>query len=98
MKKVNANGPEIIGNLPCVPGLPPQAFKQAIEEKAGVLVDTRLILAFGGAHIANALSIGATPMLSICAGWMLDPDEPILLVLDSDSKVDEVVKLFLRTG
>ena len=37
-------------------------------------------------------------MASIWAGWLLEPDEPILLVLDDDSKIDEVVKLFLRTG
>ena len=98
MKKVNAKGPEVVGNLPRVPGLPAKIFNQAIEEKAGVLVDTRLMLAFGGGHIKGALSIGATPMLSIWAGWLLDPEEPILLVLDSDSKVDEVVKLFIRTG
>ncbi len=98
MKKVNAKGPEVLGNLPRVPGLPAKSFKQAIEEKAGVLVDTRLMVAFGGGHIEGALSIGATPMLSIWAGWLLEPDEPILLVLDSDSKVDEVVKLFIRTG
>jgi hydroxyacylglutathione hydrolase len=36
-------------------------------------------------------------MLSIWSGWLLEPDEPILLVLDSDSKVDEVVQLFIRT-
>jgi hydroxyacylglutathione hydrolase len=98
MKKVNAKGPEVLGNLPRVPGLPAKTFNQAVEEKAGVLVDTRLMLAFGGGHIQGALSIGATPMLSIWAGWLLDPEEPILLVLDSDSKVDEVVKLFIRTG
>jgi hydroxyacylglutathione hydrolase len=98
MKKVNAKGPEILGNLPHVPGLPAKTFNEAVEKNAGVLVDTRLMLAFGGGHIKGALSIGATPMLSIWAGWLLDPDEPILLVLDSDSRVDEVVKLFLRTG
>jgi hydroxyacylglutathione hydrolase len=98
MKKVNAKGPEVLGHLPRVPGLPAKIFKQAVEEKAGVLVDTRLMLAFGGGHIKDALSIGATPMLSIWAGWLLDPGEPILLVLDSDSQVDEVVQLFIRTG
>lgn len=98
MKKVNAKGPEVLGNLPRVPALPAKTFNQAIEEKAGVLVDTRLMLAFGGGHIKGALSIGATPMLSIWAGWLLDPKEPILLVVDSDGKVDEVVKLFIRTG
>jgi hydroxyacylglutathione hydrolase len=98
MKKVNAQGPEVIGNLPRVPGFPAKTFNKAIEEKAGVLVDTRLMLAFGGGHIKGALSIGATPILSIWAGWLLDPEKPLLLVLDSDSKVDEVVKLFIRTG
>ena len=37
-------------------------------------------------------------MLSIWAGWLLDPDKPVLLVLDSDSKLEEVVTLFLLTG
>ncbi len=98
MKKVNAKGPDVIGSLPRVPGLPARAFREAVEQKAGVLVDTRLMLAFGGGHIKGALNIGATPMLSIWAGWLLDPKKPILLVLDSDDKVEEVVKLFIRTG
>ena len=98
MKKVNAQGPEILGNLPRVPGLPPKVFKEAVEKKTGVLVDTRMMLAFGGGHIAGALNIGGSPMLSIWAGWLLDPDEPILLVLNDDSELDEIVKLFLRTG
>ena len=98
MKKVNAKGPEILGHLPRVPGLPPKAFKQAIEEKAGVLIDTRLMLAFGGGHIAGALNIGGSPMLTIWAGWLLDPDEPVLLVLSEDSELDKVVQLFIRSG
>ena len=98
MKKVNAEGPEILGGLPPVPGLPPKAFKKAIEEKTGVLVDTRTMLAFGAAHIAGALNIGGTPLLSIWAGALLDPDKPILLILESDSEIEEIVRLFVRTG
>src|SRR5438477_12745742 len=48
MKKVNAKGPEVLGNLPRVPGLPPKSFKEAIAKKAGVLVNTRTMPAFGG--------------------------------------------------
>src|SRR2546427_8805201 len=98
MKKVNAKGPDILGNLPRVPGLPPKAFKEAIEKKSGVLVDTRTMLAFGGGHIPGALNIGGSPILSIWAGWMLDPKEPILLVLESECDLEEIVRLFLRTG
>ncbi len=98
MKKLNAKGPEVLGNLPRVPGLPAKTFSEAVEKKAGVLVDTRLMLAFGGGHIKGALNLGGTPMLSIWAGWLLEPDAPLLLVLDADTKLDEVVKLFVRTG
>ena len=98
MKEVNAQGPEILGNLPRVPGLPPRAFQEAVEKRKGVLVDTRMMLAFGGGHIAGALNIGGSPMLSIWAGWLLDPGEPILLVLNEDGELDEIVKLFIRTG
>jgi hydroxyacylglutathione hydrolase len=98
MKKVNAKGPEVLGNLPRVAGLPPKAFKSAIEENAGVLVDVRTMLAFGGGHIAGALNIGGSPILSIWAGWMLDPEKPILLVLENDHDLDQIVPLFIRTG
>src|SRR5712664_1911319 len=98
MKRVNAEGPKVLGSLPRVPGLPPKAFKEAIERKAGVLVDVRNMLGFGGGHIAGALNIAGTPILSIWAGWMLDPEEPILLVMESDDDLEKIVRLFVRTG
>jgi hydroxyacylglutathione hydrolase len=98
MKKVNAQGPEVLGHLPRIPALPADEFKKAVDTSKRVLVDTRTILAFGGGHIAGALNIGATPMLTIWAGWLLDPDKPILLVLESDDAVDEVAALFVRSG
>ncbi len=98
MKKVNAQGPRVLGNLPRVPGLPPKAFKGTIEKRSGVLVDVRTMLAFGGGHIPGALNIGGSPILSIWAGWMLDPDEPILLVLESENDLEKIVRLFIRTS
>ncbi len=98
MKKVNAEGPEVLGGLPRVPGLPPKAFRKAWEQQTSILVDTRTMLAFGGAHIPGALNIGGSPMLSIWAGSLLDPNQPILLVLDDDNDLDEIVRLFIRTG
>jgi hydroxyacylglutathione hydrolase len=98
MKKVNAKGPEILGNLPTVRGLPPTLFKKAMKEKDAVLIDTRAMLAFGGGHIRRALSIGGKPMLSIWAGWLLDPKQSLLLVLDSDDQLNDIVRYFVRTG
>ena len=98
MKKVNAEGPKILGGLPQVRALPVEEFKSKLAEGKALLVDTRSMFAFGGAHICGALNIGATPTLSIWAGSLLDPETPLLLVLENDSDLEEVVRLFLRTG
>ena len=88
MKKVNAAGPEVLGRLPIIPALAPATFKKMVEEKKYQLVDTRTMLGFGGGHIDGAINIAATPILSIWAGWFLDPEKPILLVLENDSDPD----------
>jgi hydroxyacylglutathione hydrolase len=98
IKKLNGRGPEPPGNLPPIPALTPAAFKKATAEENTRIVDTRHMLAFGGGHIEQAINIGARPLLSVWAGWLLDPDLPILLVLEKDSELEEVLPLFWRTG
>lgn len=98
MKTVNTKGPVVLGNLPPVRGLPPKFFQEATQDNDNVLIDTRMMLAFGGGHIKGALNIGGLPILSIWAGWLLDPDQPILLVLESEDTLEEIVRYFVRTG
>ena len=98
MKKLNAKGPQVLGHLPIVPALPPKAFKAAMKSGDHVVVDTRLMLAFGGGHVDGALNIGGLPELSIWAGWLLNPAKPLLLILENDGDLEKVVRLFLRTG
>jgi len=98
LKKVNAAGPEVLGNLPHVPGLAPDAFAEAIEAEGVQLLDVRDMLSFGGGHIAGALNIGARPELSVWAGWLLDPERPICLVLEDDRQLAGVLRLLWRTG
>jgi hydroxyacylglutathione hydrolase len=98
MKKINAEGPAVLGGLPRVPALPPKSFKQAVENQSGLLIDTRSMFAFGAAHIPGAINIGGSAMLSTWAGSLLDHEQPILLVLENDDDLDEIVRLFVRTG
>lgn len=51
-----------------------------------------------GGYIKVALNIGIRAELSIWAGWMLDPERPVLLVLSKDSDLEEVQQLLLRVG
>jgi hydroxyacylglutathione hydrolase len=98
LKKVNSAGPPILRNLPLIPGLTPKAFYEAVESGQNQLVDTRHMLAFGGGHIQGAISLGARSELSTWAGETLDPEKPILLVLDNDVDLEDIVRLLLRTG
>lgn len=98
LKITNTEGARIEGNTPVVPGFPAEEFEQLISAKRCVVVDTRSMLAFGGGHSAGAINIEDRGELSVWAGWMLDPNQPIAIVLRSDYKLDEVASLFWRTG
>jgi hydroxyacylglutathione hydrolase len=98
MKKVNAEGPEVLGGLPDVEALGPGAFRRVLAEGDVRLVDNRHMLAFGGGHIAGAWNLGPRPELSLWAGWVLDPQTPIALVLTQDADLPEVVRQLARVG
>lgn len=98
LKERNASSQPSAAPSAAVRPLPPAAFRSAMEGPGTVVVDTRHLLAFGGAHVPGALNIGASGHLSIWAGWMLDPDQRLLLVLDSDAALTEVVTHLARTG
>jgi hydroxyacylglutathione hydrolase len=98
MKKLNQKGPPVFGRMPPVPPLPAKSFKEAIAEKGTVLVDTRSMLAFGGGHIPGALNIGDRPEASAWAGWMLQFDDRLLLVVDKDEHLQKIVTYFWRVG
>jgi hydroxyacylglutathione hydrolase len=98
MKRVNAEGPEVLGGLPAIEWLEPAAFRRRLAADDVQLVDNRTMLAFGTGHIDGAWNIGPRPELSLWAGWMLDPARPIALVLPRDGHLPEVLRQFLRVG
>jgi hydroxyacylglutathione hydrolase len=98
MKRINAQGPEVLNGLPAVECLGPAAFRRRLAAGDVQLIDNRTMFAFGGGHIAGAWNLGPRPELSLWAGWMLDPEMPIALVLPRDGDLPEVLRQFLRVG
>ena len=99
LKKVNAAGAPLIGHVPACPGLPIDAFRQQAENNSLQVLDVRSMLAFGGGHVPGAINIGGSrPELSVWAGDMLNPDKPILLILEEDFQLPRIVTLLWRTG
>lgn len=100
MKKINAAGPEVKGDAPLL--LLPIDAAQFAEEAKGpdaLVLDTREIEAFGGGHIAGALNIALRPQeFALWAGWMLRPEQRILLVLPDDSQARSAARHLFRIG
>jgi hydroxyacylglutathione hydrolase len=98
MKRINAQGPEVLSGLPAVEWLEPPALRRRLATGDVQLIDNRTMLAFGGCHLAGAWNLGPRPELSLWAGWMLDPARPVALVLPRDSDLPEVQRQLLRVG
>ncbi len=98
MKKVNRDGPSIIGaKLPGKQRFGAQeVFERTCEEC--LIVDVRSKEAFAAAHIPDAINIPLADNLPTWAGWVLPYDRPILLVSYTPEQIDSVVTNLLRVG
>lgn len=99
MKRVNSEGPAILGGLP---GLRPVSVERFAELAAGdaTVIDLRQHLAFGGAHVPRSFGIGQGK-LSTWAAWVVPYDRPILLVADEPpgaTEVERAVRSLVRVG
>lgn len=75
MEQLNASG----GSAIDVSLAPPRIPSDSIEDSDATLVDVRSIHAFSGAHIPGSVCIPAD-MIPAFAGWLLDPEDPLILV------------------
>jgi hydroxyacylglutathione hydrolase len=80
MKQLNSQGSTILSALPGTQAFSPAEVSHLKSSTAITLLDLRRPEAFGGAHIPGSINIGAGQNLSLWAGWMLDPNQPILLI------------------
>lgn len=97
MKRVNSDGPALLGGLPRVAAIPAQDF-QARSSAGHVVIDTRSQSAFGAGHIPGAFGIGAGGNLSVWSSWVVPYDVPILLVVDTAAALERVVRGLVRVG
>jgi hydroxyacylglutathione hydrolase len=94
MEKWNAAGAPILGTLPVPTPLSPSEFAE--KARQGIVLDTRMELGFGAAHVPGALSVWLDGV-SKFAGWFLPNDRPILLVNETPDPT-QVVRHLIRIG
>ncbi|MEN6466055.1 MAG: MBL fold metallo-hydrolase [Syntrophaceae bacterium] len=86
--------PPLLSNLPVPTPLSADKFME--QSSRGTVLDSRLELDFGAAHVPGSLSIwmGGIPSF---AGWFIDYDRPVFLVGETE-KTAEVVRMLARMG
>jgi hydroxyacylglutathione hydrolase len=96
MEQYNLAGPPLLEQLPYPSPLSPEEFQHLMKECA-LVVDTRMPLAFSGAHIKGSYSIWLEGLPAF-AGWVLPYDKTILLVLEDKKQVGRAVRYLIRLG
>jgi hydroxyacylglutathione hydrolase len=80
MKRINRDGPRVLGGLPDPAKLDADALEGALDE--GVVVDLRPADAFAGAHVPGTLNIPLNRSYTTHAGWLLPYEHPLYLIAD----------------
>ncbi len=97
MKKINKEGPKVLGILPQPRPLGPKEVKKLLDEGA-LIVDARSPEAFGGAHIKGAYSIPLDASFSTWVGYVVPPEKPIVLVIERKEDIEQIVRHIIRVG
>jgi hydroxyacylglutathione hydrolase len=100
MKRVNQDGPPVLGLAAPVKGphpISPLAAAAAVRQGA-VLLDVRCRQTFANGHPAGALHIAFGAKVGYWAGWLIPAGSRVVLLADHDGHAGEVRRQLLRVG
>jgi len=87
MKRVNRDGPPVLGARAAVPALAADAFGAASRD--GVVLDVRPRRVYAEGHVAGTLNIPLIKAFTTWAGWLVPHDRPIYLIAaDANAAAD----------
>ncbi len=97
LPELNRLGPDHYDQIPDLARLSPAEVADAIANGAQV-VDARAMDRFGAGHVPGSLANTLRPVFASWAGWLIDPDQPLVFVLDADHDRADLVRQCLDVG
>jgi glyoxylase-like metal-dependent hydrolase (beta-lactamase superfamily II)/rhodanese-related sulfurtransferase len=94
--EINRKGPELLKKLKIPEALNNGEFKNKM--KNALVLDVRSFESFGGQHIPNSYNIDINSNFPTYAGWLIPPDENIILVTDSYTQAFDACQQLHRVG
>jgi hydroxyacylglutathione hydrolase len=95
--EINRSGPELIKDLPLSGPLPAGEVERLVNEGKPVL-DIRPYHSFAAGHIPGAYSISQYSNLPTFAGWVIPPEDDLILVLEHESDFERVKAVLRNVG
>ncbi len=95
--EINRKGAPAVSKLPKPAGYAPEDFLK-LSRSGYAVVDTRDQLAFASAHVPGAYGLSLKGNFATFSGWVLPPDKPLLLVLDSQNDLPAVLRALYNVG
>jgi glyoxylase-like metal-dependent hydrolase (beta-lactamase superfamily II)/rhodanese-related sulfurtransferase len=98
LREVNRAGPVVYGSR--MPALTPLAVADVgrLIDEGATLVDVRPIERFAAGHVPGSLSIELRPALASWLGWLVDPERPLVFIVDPDMDRVDLVRQALNVG
>jgi hydroxyacylglutathione hydrolase len=97
LPEVNRHVTRAYDRVPALDRLDLDRFRQLLDAGA-VLIDARPIGRFGLGHVPGAMSIELRPVFASWLGWLVQPDRPLVFVLDDDQDRVDLVRQCLDVG
>ena len=97
LPEVNRHGPRLYRDQPHLERVQITDL-DAVVAAGAALIDVRPIDAFAAGHIPGALSIELRPVFGSWLGWLVEPDRPLVFVLDADQDRADLVRQCLTVG
>src|SRR4029077_11995988 len=85
MKRVNAAGPPLVDPARKLPALRPGA-DAALAADGALILDLRSAEAFATGHPYGAINLGYGSKIGYWAGWVVAPDDPLILLADEPAQ------------
>lgn len=94
MKRVNKEGPRVLGEGPFMEKMEPAAVAEAVTQ--GTVLDLSPSSVFAEGHVAGSINI-PSHMLGAWAGWLVDYDRPTFLIGER-ALIDEAAMTLSKIG
>lgn len=96
MKKLNKVDRPLLTSVPSLRRFTLGELNEALQANRHI-VDTRSKVSFAGGHIPRSINIQNNKAFSTWAGWMLNYEEPFVLIATED-QLDELTRKLMRIG